>query len=166
MRVTRIRSLILLALAVTVVGWGALDLLESRGIRLSPVHWMVAVVLVLLSAGVLIAGWAVRQYQRGKRPGLDGVRAARTFVLAKAAAVTGALLAGWYAAQTLTVIGDLMIEPRRHRAIAAAVAALLALGLSVVGLVVERWCRVRGDGSDDKDDGAGALGVAQPEPSE
>lgn len=149
MRVTRVRTLLALAVAVAGVGWLVLDLAEGHGLYLSPVHWMVDVVLLLLALAVLFAGWRVREYLRGRKPDLDGLRAARTFVLATAAAITGALLAGWYGAQALVVVGDLMIEARRDRAIAAAVAVLFSVLLSVAGLVVERWCRLRGDGSDD-----------------
>ena len=48
---------------------------------------------------VIAAGLPVRRFLRGEAPSLNPVRAARTLVLAQAAALTGAGASGWYAAQ-------------------------------------------------------------------
>jgi Protein of unknown function (DUF3180) len=142
MRRTRWQTLVAVAAVVTVLGWVVLRLLEQQGVTLPPVPWSVVLVLLVISAVVLRMGWAVRQFLRGKRPDLDPIRAARTAVLAKASCYTGASLFGWYLAQVLIVIGDLDIEARRERAVAAAVAALGAALLAGVGLLVEHMCQV------------------------
>jgi hypothetical protein len=142
MRRTRWQTLVGVAAAITVLVWFVLWLLEGQGVTPPPVSPLVVAVLLVISAVVLRMGWAVRQFLRGKRPDLDPLRAARTAVLAKASCYTGASLVGWYAAQVLIVIGDLDIEPRRDRAIAAAIAAAGSAALAVVGLVVEHLCRV------------------------
>ncbi|WP_242493808.1 DUF3180 domain-containing protein [Sanguibacter massiliensis] len=96
-------------------------------------------------------GWAVRRYTQGRRPSLSGLRAARTLVLAQSAALTGAALTGWYLAHVLLVAGDLDVAALRGKALWAGLAALAAVTLTVAGVVVERWCRVRGsDGDDDE----------------
>jgi hypothetical protein len=142
MRRTPIGSLIAVLVAVAVVGWLALRALEARSVYLPVVPWVVDVAILGLAGLVFWAGWAVRSYQKGKRPSLDGLRAARTLVLAKAAALTGALLGGWYLAQVLVVLGDLAIEPRRDRAVAAGIAVLCSVVLAAVGLVVEKFCEL------------------------
>jgi hypothetical protein len=142
MRRTPIGSLIAVLVAVAVVGWLVLRALEARSVYLPLVPWLVDVAILALAGAVFWSGWTVRSYQNGKRPSLDGLRAARTLVLAKAAALTGALLGGWYLAQVLVVLGDLAIEPRRDRAVAAGIAVLCSVGLSVVGLVVEKFCEL------------------------
>nr|BFF20151.1 hypothetical protein GCM10025730_36720 [Promicromonospora thailandica] len=129
-------------MAVALVGWLVLRALEGRGVYLPVVPWLVDVAIIALAGAIFWAGWAVRAYQKGKRPTLDGIRAARTLVLAKAAALTGALLGGWYLAQVLLVLGDLSIEPRRDRAVAAGIAVLCSVVLAVVGLVVEKFCEL------------------------
>lgn len=139
---TRLRALVLVAVAATALGWLVVRVLGSRGVVLPPVPWAMAAVLVLIAAVVLAMGWSVRQYLRGKHPTLDPLRAARTAVLAKASCYTGALLAGWYAAQVVDVLGDLAIESQRDRAVAAGLAVLGAVVLAAVGLVVEWMCRV------------------------
>jgi Protein of unknown function (DUF3180) len=142
MRRTRWQTLAAIAAVVTVLGWLLLRLLEGQGIGLPPVPWTVVLVLLVIAAVVLRMGWAVRQFLRGKRPDLDPIRAARTAVLAKASCYTGSSLLGWYLAQVLVVAGDLDIEARRARAVAAAVAALGAAVLAGVGLLVEHMCQV------------------------
>jgi hypothetical protein len=155
MRRTRWQTLLLVAVAITVLGWLVLWALERQGTTPPPVSPLVVAVLLVISAVVLRMGWAVRQFLRGKRPDLDPLRAARTAVLAKASCYTGASLTGWYAAQVLVVIGDLAIEPRRERAVAAAIAAVGAVVLAVVGLVVEHLCRVPPPPSDDAERATG-----------
>lgn len=142
MQRTRWTNLVLLALVTGLLAWILLHTLEGQGVSLPPVPWLVVVVLVVISAIVFAMGWAVRQFLQGKRPTLDPIRAARTAVLAKASAYTGSLLVGWYAAQVLLVIGDLDIASRRARAISAAVAVVGSVLLAVVGLIVERFCRI------------------------
>lgn len=149
MRRTRWQTLATVAAAVTVGALLVLRILEGQGITPPPVPWSVAGVCLVISAVVLRMGWAVRQFLLGKRPDLDPLRAARTAVLAKASCYTGSLLLGWYLAQVLLVIGDLDIEPRRERAVAAGIAAAGALVLAVVGLVVEHLCQVPPPSDDD-----------------
>jgi len=142
MRRTAVRTLVLVAVVTAVVGWLVVRALEGRGTYLPVVPWIVDVAIVALAGAIFWAGWTVRAYQQGRRPSLDAIRAARTFVLAKAASLTGALLTGWYGAQVLVALPDLAIDARRERMVAAGVAVLCALVLSVVGLVVEKFCEL------------------------
>ena len=142
MQRTRWQTLALVTAVTGLLGWLVLRVLEGQGVRVPPVPWLVVAVLVVISAVVLVMGWAVRQFLQGNRPTLDPLRAARTAVLAKASCYTGALLAGWYAAQVLLVVRDLGFAAPRARAITAGCAVLGAVLLALVGLVVERLCRV------------------------
>ncbi|MCA5893073.1 DUF3180 domain-containing protein [Isoptericola sp. NEAU-Y5] len=142
MRRTSVATLGLITAVTAVVGAVVLRLLESRGIYLPIVAWVEDIALLGIAAGIFWMGWAVRAYQKGDRPGLDPLRAARTFVLAKAGAFTGALLAGRYLATVLVVLEQLEIEARRDQAVAAGIAAGCAVVLAVVGLVVERFCEL------------------------
>lgn len=143
MRATRVRTLALLAGGVGAATWWVMRMAVGRGSAEPPdVPWLVVGVEVLIAAVVLSMGWAVRQYQRGKRPMLDPDRAARTAVLAKASCYTGALLVGWYGGQAVSLLTDADVPGNPGRAGAAAVAVLGAVVLAVVGLVVEHWCRI------------------------
>jgi hypothetical protein len=152
MRRTSVATLALVAVVTVVLGWFLVRTVEGRGTYLPPVPWVVDVAIVALAAAVFWAGWTVRAYQKGRRPDLDAIRAARTFVLAKAASLTGALLTGWYGAQVLATLGDLAIEARRDRAVAAGVAVACAVVLAVVGMVAERFCQLPpDDGGEDRE---------------
>ncbi|WP_435737049.1 DUF3180 domain-containing protein [Cellulosimicrobium sp. PMB13] len=150
MRRTSVRTLLLVAVVTAVVGWLVVRFVEGRGTYLPAVPWVVDVAIVALAAGVFWAGWVVRAYQKGRRPGLDPIRAARTFVLAKAAALTGALLTGWYGAQVLAAVPDLAIEARRDRAVAAGIAVACAVVLAGAGLLAERFCQLPPPGDEDE----------------
>lgn len=153
MQPVRISRLLALALAVALGGWAVLLVLAPQGIRPGPVPVLADAVVLVIAAGTLVAGFRVRSYLRGRRPGLDPVVAARTAVLAQAAALTGALLVGWYGAQVLVAVGDLEIAAFAARARAAGAAVLCALVLGVVGVVVERWCRIDSPHDDEPGDG-------------
>jgi hypothetical protein len=158
MRRTSVRTLLAVVLGVAVVGAVAGRALAAQGVHLPAVAWVEDVAILLLAAVIFWMGWAVRAYQKGDRPDLDPIRAARTFVLAKAGALTGAILAGRYLATVLGLLGDLEIAALRDRVLAAAVAALCALVLTVVGLVVEKFCELPPpDDKDAEEDEGGAA---------
>lgn len=155
---TRVSTLALVAAATGALTWGLLSLLEGRGTHLGPVLWVVGPALLVLAVLVLWAASAVRSYLRGRRPSLDPLRAARTAALAKAAALTGALLTGWYAGQVLLTLAHLQIEAQQGRAWSAGAATVGAVVLAVVGLVAERFCELPppgdGEGARMREDGA------------
>jgi Protein of unknown function (DUF3180) len=150
MTATRTRTLALLALVGAVLGWSVTRVLESGG-GVMPLPLTALGAMLVIAVAVLVVGWPVRRWTRGDRSRrLDPLRAARTAVLAKAASHSGALLAGWYLGQGLTLLGDLHIEPRRDRLLLAGLAVLTALLMVTAGLVTERWCRLP-HGDDDPD---------------
>lgn len=159
MTATRWQAVVLAFLGAGIVGWLAWNIVISRGGSPPLVPWTVTAVLGLLAGIVLWLGLAVRQYQRGKRPHLDPLRAARTAVLAKSSAYAGGLLAGWYGAQSLVLVLDLANEPLRTSALSAGLATLAAAGLAVVGLAVERFCRLPPPDATAKDE------VSEPHPA-
>ena len=143
MRPTPTLRLLAVAGAVAVVGWIGLRLWATNGGELPMVPWTAAAVMLVLAAVVLALGWPVRQWTKGRRERpLDPLRAARTVVLAKASQYSGALLAGWYAAQVLALLPTADVESRRAVLVRAVVSLLSAVVLWVVGWLVERWCRV------------------------
>ncbi|MGN8247125.1 DUF3180 domain-containing protein [Cellulomonas soli] len=139
---TRWQTLLLLASAVAVSTWVVLRAALARGAGLPTVPWLVVAVELVIAAVVLSMGWAVRQFLRGRRPTLNPIRAARTAVLAKASCYTGALLAGWYGGQVLTVLRESGGSEQLARAASAGAATVGAVVLAVVGLVVEWFCQI------------------------
>ncbi len=140
----------LITVGVAGAGWLLLDTWAGAGRGPLPLPWTAVVGTVALAAAVLAIGLPVRRWVNGdrERP-LDPLFAARAVVLAKAAAYGGAVLTGWYAAQALAVLPD-VVGARRTRLAVAAAAALAAIGVTVAGFVVQRWCRI--PPTDDEDD--------------
>ncbi len=94
-------------------------------------------------ATALVFAWPVRQFQRGKRPGLDPLRAARAAVFAQACAYAGVLLASGSIGYAIGVAAQWEHGPRREVAISALIAALGGLALLAAGAIAEHWCRTK-----------------------
>ena len=89
-----------IALVVGLLSWLGWRLYLNAGHLLGPASWVSAVLLVAMAVLVIGAGLPVRRFLRGEaRKTLSPIRAARTLVLAQAAALTGSGVLGWYAAQ-------------------------------------------------------------------
>ncbi len=138
----RIVTAVLLGLVSAAVSWVGLDLLTRSGADSPPLSWAAVAGTALILLLVIGAGLPVRRWVRGRRERmLDPIVAARTAVLAKTAAYGGAVIAGWYVAQAVLLLPDL-VGDRRHRFVIGLVAGALAVGVSVAGFVVQRWCRI------------------------
>ena len=142
MRRTSLIGMLAVIAAMTAVCLALRSVLRGQGHHLAATQWVEWLAMLALAGVVLWQGWAVRAYLAGKKPSLDGIRAARTVILAKAGAVTGSLLSGWYLAGVLSVIGDWQYPSQRHRAITAGIGMLCAATLLLVSLVVERMCQI------------------------
>ena len=143
--------LLVIAVVVGVVAWSLLRLVEASGGLPLPQPWTAPAGMVVIAVAVLAAGWPVRRWTRGDRTRrLDPLRAARTLVLARAAAYSGSALVGFYLAQGLLVLPDLAVEARRERLWLALVAAAAAMLMVGSGVVVERWCRIPPEDEDDE----------------
>ncbi|WP_270887237.1 DUF3180 domain-containing protein [Pedococcus sp. 5OH_020] len=132
-----------ITVVVGVIAWMGWRLYLNRGHLLGPASWVSSVLIVVMAILVVAAGLPVRRFLRGeaRRP-LSPIRAARTLVLAQAAALTGAAVLGWYAAQAAHAISDLDLPGYRDllwRLLALCVAALV---LTAAGMLTQRMCRV------------------------
>jgi len=137
----RLRGVLLFALVVGIAAWAVLDARDSSGGSALPVPWTAPVGVLILAGVVLVAGLEVRRWVAGRRERpLDPIVAARIAVLAKAAAYAGGGLIGWYLAQAVVVLPDL-VGDRRSRFVLALAAALASAGLAAAGLLAQRWCR-------------------------
>jgi len=141
----RVVTALLIALVSLAVCWVGLDIWTGSGGEPLPLSWPAVVGTVALMVVVIAAGLPVRRWVRGRRDrALDPLVAARTAVLAKASAYGGAALVGWYLSQALLILPDL-VGARRERFVIALIAAVAAIGVSVAGFVVQRWCRIPPD---------------------
>lgn len=139
---TRLRHLAAIAVLALIVGWIALRSWHALGHQLPGIPWTVAVLFLVLSVALFAFGWSVRQYLRGKRPTVDGIRAARTAAFAKAACYVGAAFAGWYGGYLLTILTAFLSDYRVGQAIIAGISILSAAILAGTGYIVEGFCRI------------------------
>jgi hypothetical protein len=138
---------LLLGLAVTGFTYLGMRLWVGQGRGVPEPSWGALIVLVFMACGVFFAGLPVRRFLRGQaKKSLNPMRAMRTLVLAQAAALTGALVAGWYLAQVLVLLPDFDIDSRRTLAVRLAALAAGGVLMAIAGLLAQGMCRVdRGD---------------------
>lgn len=148
----RVTTLLLVGLVTGVVSFAMFTVITRSGSLVPRPALLSGVLLVVMGGLVLWLARPVRRYLKGQatKP-LDPLRAARTVVLAQAAALTGAAAAGWYAGQVAVVLTDLSLEVNRGRLLPLGALVVASLALATAGLVAQRWCRVEPP-EDDEDD--------------
>lgn len=155
MKPTSLRWLSGLAAAAGLLGWVLADWVDSRG-RLPPLPWS-AVMVIWVVAG-FVGAWTLAARRRLRpKPDLEhrsapmnAVVAARTTALALAGSRTGAIIFGLYVGVALRLLAETGVAAGRERLLAATLAALGGLVLTVLSLWLERICRLPED-SDDPD---------------
>jgi hypothetical protein len=146
---------LLLAVGAVVAGLGyiVLRLWVDAGHGLPGASLGSAVLLLFMALGIYFAGLPVRRFQRGDSSKLlSPLRATRTLVLAQAAALTGALVVGWYAAQALVLLPNLDVASVREDGLKVLALILAGLALCVAGLLVQAMCRIDGGEHEDEDE--------------
>jgi hypothetical protein len=140
---------LLVGLVATALSYLALRIWTGEGGVLPATSWGALIVLLFMATGVLFAGLPVRRFLRGQaRKPLNPLRAMRTLVLAQAAALTGALITGWYVAQILVLLPVFDIPSRRTAAVLLAALAAGGVLMAIAGLVAQAMCRVDEDHHD------------------
>src|SRR5690625_1429153 len=116
--------------------------LESQGVSLPGLPWFAVIGMLVLAAILLVLGWPIKKWNDGDRTKeIDPIQAARVAVMAKASALTGAGLAGWY----LGNAGYYFLSApgiRNDLAAGMLIAMIAAAALMIVGLIVEGFCEI------------------------
>ena len=135
--------LLIIAVALAVLGWLAALIsgrysLETPVLPLTGLITMGVIVVLTLILGIRVLRW-----RNGKKKKmLNPILAAWTLVLAKACAYTGTVLLGWHAGIFLDQLR--LWSVRSGQSITWETLSMAGGGLAmvVVGLVVERFCRI------------------------
>lgn len=141
-----------------ILGRVARPLIERSGGIAPTVGWSASLAL-LLGAGVLLA-LAVQTHRvlnRDRRV-MHAERGVRLLALAKASALVGAFVAGLYAGYAVGFADAWASDLGRERVVRSVIAAVSAVAVMIAGLLLERACRIPGDG----DDGGAVSGEASP----
>ena len=153
MKPTRVRTLLLIALAFAVITRALLTPLYSR---LPPLYWAFVPALLILAAA---EAWTGRDLQAriagraGDKP-VTPLFAARMVALAKASSMVAALIAGVAAGFCIYLSGLLDATTPRDDMIVAAVTFGASLVLAGAALYLEYCCRVPASGRDREDEPA------------
>ena len=143
MRTIRYRWLATIAVVTAVLGWLG-NLLAGRGGLPVPVlHLSSLATMAAIAVFTLVLGLKVRRWRNGNRDKeLNPVLAARTLVLAQACAYAGSLIFGWHSGIMVDQLMLLLYRPGLGAL--PAVLAMMGGGLVmvVIGLVVERFCKL------------------------
>ena len=145
-------------------GW--LVVVVANALDLVPpyVPWTAPAALVVSAALVGALAWSTHQRIQVRKERVEPERAVAFLVLGKASALAGAVIAGGYLTFALMFVGRWDAAGPRERVIRALVAVVVAVGLSIAGLLLERACRVPGDDDDDVTAGTGGRAASEPEP--
>ena len=158
--------LLLIGLVLTVAGWSA-TVVTTRYSLATPVlpatalATMGVIVAITLILGIRVLRW---RNSTKRKKALDPILAARTLVLAQACAYAGTVLLGWHAGIFLDQLRIWNLRSDQGITWVAVAVAGGGLVMIVVGLLVERFCRIPPEDSDaapgDGEPGHGVRGDA------
>ncbi len=141
-KLTPLRALVVAALFGGLAGWllvvtaNALDLIPPE------VPWTAPIGLILVAALVGALAYTTHQRIQVRRERIEPQRAVAFLVLGKASALAGALVAGGYFGFALMFLTRLDAAAPRDRVIRSALAVIAGVVLCVMGLLLERACKV------------------------
>ncbi|MGG5172496.1 DUF3180 domain-containing protein [Pseudarthrobacter sp. J1738] len=140
-----IRPIVLVAIAgaLAVVAW-VVSLMAAKYSFSTPLLPLSALITVgVIAALTLILGLRILRWKNNpSKTRLDPILAARTLLLAQAAAYAGAVLFGWHAGIVLDQLRFLAYSSGQANVWSGLIMAGGGLVMVAVGLVVERFCRV------------------------
>jgi H+/Cl- antiporter ClcA len=149
---TPFRALVVAALFGGLAGW--LLVVTANAFDLIPpeVPWTAPIGLILVAALVGALAYLTHQKIQVRHERIDPQRAVAFLVLGKASALAGAVVAGGYFGFALMFLTRLDAAAPRDRVIRSAVAIVAGIALCIVGLLLERACKV----PEEPDEGADA----------
>jgi hypothetical protein len=139
----RLQTLLVAAVLAAVLGYLMATFVTRDGSLLPRPPAIAGILLVVMAAVVVWLARPVRRYLQGRSSvPLDPLHAARTVILAQAAALTGAAAAGWFVGQLGVVLGDLTLVANQERVLPLVLMLAASITLAVAGMVAQHWCRV------------------------
>ena len=152
---TPFRALVVAAIFGGLAGWLVVVIANAFDLIPPEVQWTAPIGLILVAALVGALAYATHQRIQVRRERIEPQRAVALLVLGKASALAGALVAGGYFAFALMFLTRLDAAAPRDRVIRSAVAIVAGIVLCIVGLLLERACKVPTEPDEDADAGEG-----------
>jgi hypothetical protein len=142
-RTTKFSWLTIIILIFCGIGWAANLWANRNGYPVPVLHLSSLLTMLFIVVFTLVLGIRVLRWRNGKRDRpLDPILAARTLVLAQATAYAGALLFGWHTGIFIDQLALSSVRSTQQPTLDAL--AMMGGGavMVVVGLVVERFCKL------------------------
>jgi H+/Cl- antiporter ClcA len=152
---TPFRALVVAAVFGGLSGWLVVVIANAFDLIPPEVPWTAPIGLILVAALVGALAYATHQRIQVRRERIEPQRAVALLVLGKASALAGALVAGGYFAFALMFLTRLDAAAPRDRVIRSAVAIVAGIVLCIMGLLLERACKVPTEPDEDADAGEG-----------
>jgi H+/Cl- antiporter ClcA len=152
---TPFRALIVAAVFGGLAGWLVVVIANAFDLIPPEVPWTAPIGLILVAALVGALAYATHQRIQVRRERIEPQRAVALLVLGKASALAGALVAGGYFGFALMFLARLDAAAPRDRVIRSAVAIVAGVALCIMGLLLERACKVPTEPDEDADAGEG-----------
>jgi H+/Cl- antiporter ClcA len=148
---TPFRALVVAAIFGGLGGW--LLVVTANAFDLVPpeVPWTAPIGLILVAALVGALAYATHQRIQVRHERVEPQRAVAFLVLGKASALAGALVAGGYFGFALMFLTRLDAAAPRDRVIRSTVAIVAGILLCIMGLLLERACKVPTEPDEDAD---------------
>jgi hypothetical protein len=131
------------ALVGLVLGWLVRPVSIGIDGTAPTVGWLPVVTLGFVAAVICWVAWSTHRMIHRRHERLEPHKAVNRLVLAKACAVTGALVAGAYLGYAVSWLGLTEAALARERVLHSLLASVAAVALVVGSLLLERACRVR-----------------------
>lgn len=152
---TPFRALVVAAVFGGLSGWLVVVIANAFDLIPPEVPWTAPIGLILVAALVGALAYATHQRIQVRRERVEPQRAVALLVLGKASALAGALVAGGYFGFALMFLARLDAAAPRDRVIRSAVAIVAGVALCIMGLLLERACKVPTEPDEDADAGEG-----------
>lgn len=152
---TPFRALVVAALFGGLAGWLLVVIANAFDLIPPEVPWTAPIGLILVAALVGALAYATHQRIQVRHERMEPQRAVAFLVLGKASALAGALVAGGYFGFALMFLTRLDAAAPRDRVIRSAVAIVAGVALCIMGLLLERACKVPSEPDEDADAGEG-----------
>jgi H+/Cl- antiporter ClcA len=152
---TPFRALVVAAVFGGLSGWLVVVIANAFDLIPPEVPWTAPIGLILVAALVGALAYATHQRIQVRRERIEPQRAVALLVLGKASALAGALVAGGYFGFALMFLARLDAAAPRDRVIRSGVAIVAGIALCIVGLLLERACKVPTEPDEDADAGEG-----------
>ncbi len=145
---TRVSVLVALFAVGAMLGYALVSVAERFNSTAPRVEWTAVLALLVIAGVLLVFAYTTHRTVHRERRRMDARRAVNFVLLAKASALSGALVSGGYLGFALQFVDQLDVELPQERFIRALAAAVIGLAIVLAGLLLERACRVPEDEND------------------